>query len=142
VEGLVRIVDQLTNGMTASRASVAPSHKGVSFQVPPQDTGVRQPAVSAHKQGIDSLQGLMALQELNVPATFRRQKAAGRGFRLLDALGGLRVGLLDGKLDELALANLRQGLDEAKENHNDLDLERILNSIETRAAVELAKLGR
>jgi hypothetical protein len=60
----------------------------------------------------------------------------------LDAVGGLRVGLLGGKLDELALANLRQTLDEARENHDDPDLGRILNAIETRAAVELAKLGR
>jgi len=49
---------------------------------------------------------------------------------------------LVGKLDELALANLRQGLDEARENHDDPNLRQILNSIETRAAVELAKLGR
>ena len=84
----------------------------------------------------------MALQEVGVPVTLRRQKAAKRGFRLLDALGGLRGSLLAGKLDEVALANLRQGLDEAKENHDDRDLDQILNSIETRAAVELAKLGR
>ena len=138
----MRIEDQLPNGIAASRRGVAPSQKEASFQVPPQNVGIRQPTATVPRQGIDSLQGLMALQEVGVPATFRRQRAAKRGFRLLDALGGLRVGLLGGELDEMALANLRQGLDEAKENHDDPNLERIMNSIETRAAVELSKLGR
>jgi len=138
----VRIEDQLPNAIAASRRVVASSQKEGSFQVPPHDVAIHQPTAMVARQGIDSLQGLMALQEVGVPATFRRQRAAKRGFRLLDALGGLRIGLLGGKLDELALANLRQGLDEARENHDDKDLERIMNSIETRAAVELAKLGR
>ncbi len=138
----MRIVDQLPSGIAAPRRGVAPLQQAATFAVPHHETAISQPSVTAQRQGIDSLQGLMALQEVVEPATIRRQKATKRGFRLLDALGGLRVGLLGGKLDELALANLRQGLDEARENHDDPDLGRILNSIETRAAVELAKLGR
>ena len=138
----MRIVDQLLSGVPTPRRMVGASNPGSTFQIPLSGTPVREAAVTGRLPGIDSLQGLMALQEVSLPVTARRQKSTKRGFRLLDALGGLRTGLLAGKLDEAALAHLRQGLDEAKENNNDPVLDQILNAIETRAAVELAKLGR
>jgi len=87
-EGFVRIVDQRPSGIVAPRQGVAPSQRGAAFEIPHQEAAISQPSVTAQLHGIDSLQGLMALQEVSVPATFRRQKAAKRGFRLLDALGG------------------------------------------------------
>ena len=138
----MRIVDQIPGGVSTPRRAAGASQNATPFQVAHGGAPARDATVAGRLPGIDSLQGLMALQEVGVPVTLRRQKATKRGFRLLDALNGLRTGLLAGKMDELALANLRQGLDEAKENHDDRDLDQIMNAIETRAAVELAKLGR
>jgi len=85
---------------------------------------------------------LMALQEISEPAHDRRKQAARRGFRLLDALGMLKIGLLAGKLDDSTLNALRQGLAEARGAGHERDLSDILTAIDVRAAVELAKLGR
>jgi hypothetical protein len=138
----MRIVDQLPSGISTPRRGVGASPYGTPFHISSSEAPMREAAVTGRLPGIDSLQGLMALQEVSLPVTLRRQKSTKRGFRLLDALGGLRTGLLAGKLDETALTMLHQGLDEAKENNDDPALDQILNAIETRAAVELAKLGR
>ena len=138
----MRIGDQLPGTVPTARRGVGTSQNAASFQVASGGSAVRDTPIAARPPGFDSVQGLMALQEVGLPVTIRRQRETKRGFRLLDALNGLRTVLLAGKMDELALANLRQGLDEAKENHDDRDLDQIMNAIETRAAVELAKLGR
>jgi hypothetical protein len=129
---------------------LSPLQRGGATFAP--DPGAAEAAVPVAKAGqtgaassLSSLAALIALQNEPLSAESsgeRRRKAAARGFGLLDALGRFRLGLLAGGIDESALSSLRQGLDEAQKGADEPELDRILQAIDTRAAVELAKLGR
>jgi hypothetical protein len=96
-------------------------------------------APAAAMTGVSSLEALLALQETLSP-TERRRRAVRRGGRILDALDDLRLAVLgaDG-LDDAALSGLASALREAREDTEDPSLEALLEQIEIRAAVELAK---
>jgi hypothetical protein len=83
----------------------------------------------------------MALQGVDDPAG-RRARAVRRGARLLDDLDDLKIGLLDGRLSEGRLGRLMAAVDARRDQTDDAGLEDVLDGIELRARVELAKLGR
>lgn len=87
---------------------------------------------------VGSVAALLALQEEDGPLE-RRRKAIRRGNGLLDRLDAVKVALLNGGDGALALQALAKAA--AEERHGDPDqaLQEILDHIETRAAVELAK---
>jgi hypothetical protein len=64
----------------------------------------------------------------------------GRASRLLDILDDLKVAMLEGRASPRTLDNLARAVREQRESTDDPGLEDVLNQIETRAAVELAKL--
>jgi hypothetical protein len=84
--------------------------------------------------------GLLAAQELP-DATEERRRAVEHGFDLLDRLDGLRLALLDGRLDRQSLQGLAESVRQARSTVDDPGLAAVLDGIELRAAVELAKLG-
>ena len=63
-----------------------------------------------------------------------------RAEHILDLLGDVRIALIDGDISQGTLDRLSKAVREQRENTDDPGLEGILNEIETRAAVELAKL--
>jgi hypothetical protein len=88
---------------------------------------------------LGSLDALLALQEAGGP-TERRRRAVRRAGRLLDVLDEIKLALLeDGTPSKGALEQLRGAMREARQNTDDAKLEGVLDEIETRAAVELAK---
>ncbi|MDE2488712.1 MAG: flagellar assembly protein FliX [Alphaproteobacteria bacterium] len=93
-------------------------------------------ATPAAVMGVDAL---LTLQDIGGPME-RRRRAVGRGGRLLDVLDGLRVALLSGELSTADLQRLQRTLTEQRPATDDPRLEALLDEIETRAAVELAKL--
>ncbi len=97
------------------------------------------PSMAASVGGIASVQALIALQETGGPLE-RRKKAMDRGARLLDVLDQIKVALLDGDLDSGALDRLSRAIREERAKTDEPGLEDLLNQIETRAAVEQAKL--
>ena len=101
-------------------------------------TGDAAPAAPAAPAA--GLGGLLAVQEVG-DATAERRRALAHGFNLLDRLDELRVALLTGRLDRDALTNLAQGVKSARSSVDDPGLAAVLDEIELRAAVELAKLG-
>jgi len=96
-------------------------------------------AAGAGVAGVGSLEALMALQEMGTPLE-RRRRAAARGGRLLDALDSLRIGLLEGELPQAAVESLAREARMQRTLTDDPRLDAVLAEIETRAAVELAKL--
>jgi hypothetical protein len=88
---------------------------------------------------LTSLAALMALQEVGGPLE-RRRRAVGRASKILDALEDLKLDLLDGGLSPGALEALTLSVREQRALTDDTRLEGVLDEIETRAAVELAKL--
>lgn len=89
--------------------------------------------------GVMGVEALLALQDVE-SATERRRRSVGRAGRLLDELDGLKIALLGGELSEAQLDRLSRAVREQRAATDDPKLEAVLDEIETRAAVELAKL--
>ncbi|MEM9635477.1 MAG: flagellar assembly protein FliX [Pseudomonadota bacterium] len=96
-----------------------------------------QTAGGAAIQGMDAL---LALQEVDERAE-RRSKAARYGHTLLDALESVRVDLLAGQVSEDRLEVLAQQVANRPPS-GDSKIDSVLEEIELRVKVELAKLGR
>ncbi|MDP3173680.1 MAG: flagellar assembly protein FliX [Phenylobacterium sp.] len=89
--------------------------------------------------GVASVDALLALQDVGGPLE-RRRRAFGRAGRILDVLDDVKVALLDGALDGGDLDRLRRAIRDERSQTDDPGLEALLDQIETRAAVEMAKL--
>jgi len=99
-----------------------------------------QPAsASAAARPLGTVDGLFALQELP-DLLAERKRAVARGGRLLDQLDRLRVGLLEGHLPRTAIADLLQLVQDQRGKIDDPHLSAVLDEIDLRAQVELAKL--
>ena len=90
---------------------------------------------------VGSVAALLALQEEDGPDE-RRRKAIRRGSGLLDRLDAVKIALLDGGDGALALQALARAAAEERQGDPDPGLQDVLDHIETRAAVELAKARR
>jgi len=88
---------------------------------------------------IGSLEALIALQETGGPLE-RRRRSVKRADRILDALEALKVSLIDGTVSPDLLEQLTRTVREHRSATDDANLECLLDEVETRAAVELAKL--
>jgi hypothetical protein len=97
-------------------------------------------AASGAARPMGSVDGLFALQELP-DALAERKRAVARGNRLLDYLDRLRLGLLEGNLPRTQIADLVQLVHSQRGLTDDPRLGEILDEIDLRARVELAKLA-
>jgi hypothetical protein len=96
---------------------------------------------SAGVGGVSSVDALIALQDVGGPLE-RRRRAVGRAGRILDVLDEVKVALIGGEVTGRDLDRLMRAVREERMATDDGPLEGVLNEIETRAAVELAKLER
>jgi hypothetical protein len=98
---------------------------------------VAEPVAAAPLVGVGAL---FALQEVPDSTTGRRKAAVARGDMLLDHLDETQLGLLEGTIDRRGLTALASAVRGARATTNDPALQGVLDEIELRAAVELAKL--
>jgi hypothetical protein len=84
--------------------------------------------------------GLTGLQEVDSDEHKARKQHAERGKNMLEVLDTIRHGLLLGTLSPAALRNVQQLLHNKPPELQDPRLIQIIQEIEVRAAVELAKL--
>ncbi|MFQ5785916.1 MAG: flagellar assembly protein FliX [Alphaproteobacteria bacterium] len=89
---------------------------------------------------VGAVDGILAAQEV-ADATEGRSRGIGRGHDILDRLDEIRLGLLTGSIPHDRLVRLHRQVREHRETVNDPRLAAILDEIELRASVELAKLG-
>ena len=109
------------------------------FSVPSEGAGSASAARSASAAGgVAGVSALMALQGVE-DATERRRRAIRRGGGLLDRLDDLKLALLSGEAGQPALERLARLLGEDRPESDDAGLSALLDQIDTRAAVELAK---
>ena len=87
---------------------------------------------------VGSVDALLALQEADGPLE-RRRRAVKRGGRILDVLEKVKLAMLDGLGGAAALDGLARAVREERAQTGEQGLEGVLDEIETRAAVELAK---
>lgn len=91
-----------------------------------------------------SVDALLSVQQSDAPDpdSGSRRQAMMRGEDILDYLEEMRLGLLMGDFSKNQLENLSQMVDKKRQNTQDPRLEAILNEIDLRARVELAKFGK
>lgn len=113
---------------------------GTQFSGLLEDTQESKSAQSAG--GAMSVDGLLAIQETDADGRKGSKQGQARGEDLLARLERIRDGLLLGAIPESELRNLAQSVGQARErDFTDPTLSEILDEIELRARVELAKLG-
>lgn len=126
-------------GPSASQGSrPAPAAGGFSVSGGQSAAPASAPSAAASMSGVAGMNALMALQGVE-DATERRRRAIRRGSGLLDRLDELKLALLQGEAGEGALERLTRTLREERPEDADLALTSLLDQIDLRAAVELAK---
>jgi hypothetical protein len=135
----LRIENTVRSGSVAGRAGVKTGGTVVSFVL---DSGPQAPrAQAAHgTAAAGGIEALLALQSAEDPL-FAKKKAMRRGNQLLDALDSIKADLLLGRVSEGRLNQLMALITSARERQLP-DLDGVLDDIELRARVELAKFGR
>lgn len=134
----MRIDNNARVGNVAGRSAAGHSSSGVAFEIGqgPQAQAARPTATIA---AATSIGALLALQAVEDPL-LRRKKLVRRGNQLIDTLEGLRGDLLAGQMAEGRLNQLMAVLSQAREQ-SEPGLDALLDDIELRARVELAKRG-
>jgi hypothetical protein len=131
-------VNSIRSAGVAARSSVGRSQGGGFFigeEAPAPRTSAAEPTVQA-----SSIDALIALQAVEDPL-LKKKKALRRGNALLDSLETIKADLLVGQVSEGRLNQLMALIGQARER--DLPgLDAVLDDIELRARVELAKFGR
>ena len=126
-----------TGGVRPTRASPA---AGGFAPTPVSAAGEATGAMAASGvNAVSSLEALIALQDVGGPLE-RRRRAMNRAGSILAALEGLKLDLLEGRLTPGAIQALTRAVREQRALTDDPGLEGLLDEIETRAMVELAKL--
>jgi hypothetical protein len=119
---------------SADTAGRAPPAAGFSL------AGPRTAATAAPAGAQPPLGGLLALQDVPEPTAERRRRALGRGRSILDRLDELRMGLMAGAVPLDLLRRLQCELDRRIDVADEPRLQGLLDAIEVRCAVEMAKL--
>ncbi|MBK8211752.1 MAG: hypothetical protein IPK78_19160 [Rhodospirillales bacterium] len=89
-----------------------------------------------------ALIGLLEAQEVDVAGSaVGRRLAARRGAALLDRLEELRINILEGKLTPQRLLGLASAVREQRQHADEGALNTVLDEIELRVEVEIAKLA-
>ncbi len=123
----------------ARRAAQTSSGDSRFAEALPQDTATT--AANA-PSAVATVDNIFMLQEVAEDLTGRRRAAMKRGSSMLDRLDDIRIALLTGALPRGQLEFLRHMAKERGDVLNDPQLQSILDEIELRVAVELAKLDK
>jgi hypothetical protein len=121
------------------RPARAGGGEGFRIFTPQQVAGPGQASSVSAAQGVMGVEALLALQDVGNP-TERKRRAVGRAGRILDVLDHIKVAMLEGDLSGADLDRLRRAVREERAGTDDPKLEAVLEEIELRAAVEVAKL--
>jgi hypothetical protein len=130
------------NGTGAAGGSrVARPSGGAGFSLPGLDEAESAAPAGAVSRlgGVMGMDVLLALQDVGGPLE-RRRRAVSRAGRILDVLDEVKLALLDGNLNLSQLDRLRRAVRDERAQTEDPKLEGVLDEIELRAAVEIAKL--
>ncbi len=124
----------------AARSAKKTGNSGSSFSLSAGE-GPRQPQGTAGLNSVAAVDGLLSIQE--VPdSTDGTRRAFKRGEEMLDMLDDIKLGLLVGVIPMPKLRELLVTVENRRDEVSDPELGKILDEIELRARVELAKLGK
>ncbi len=127
-------------GASALRRTEKRKSGGSTFETSSAASGTGGPAPTSGANPIAAVDTLLTIQEVADPNQGERD-AAQRGKDVLDLLDEIRLGLLNGRIPEHRLTALVRLLGGRRDSFVDPGLSQIVDEIELRARVELAKLG-
>jgi hypothetical protein len=134
----MRIYRPNGTALAATPTAARPTGGG-SFTVS-EDDSPRNAASTGSLRAISTVDALIALQGVDDPKE-RKKRALVKGRNALDVLDTLKLGLLDGSVDQSTLARLKVVSEGLTETSGDTGLDGVLGEIDLRVAVELAKAG-
>jgi len=123
----------------ATKPGAARRSAGATFSVTEQESAAAT-GQTAGLRAISTVDALLALQGIE-DATERKKRAVAKGRNALDVLDRLKLGLIDGSLDQSTLARLKVAAEGLTDESGDPGLDAVLSEIDLRVAVELAKAG-
>lgn len=103
------------------------------------DSGSTSPA--AYANSISSINSIFSVQEMSIEV-LDPEEAKEKGLELLDELKKLRDGIVMEQVNVQSLQHLVNKIQNEKIHVSDPKLQEIIDDIEIRASVELAKLGK
>jgi len=112
---------------------------GEGFSIETPSGGPSSVEATGAASAVTSVDAILALQSVG-DFSEAKKKATERAFSMLDVLDDLKLSLLDGGIPRAKLVALMDLLQSRRETTQDNRLEAMLDEVETRAAVELAKL--
>jgi hypothetical protein len=126
---------------TALAVTTVPARRTASgtFSVDEQETP-RGSTPASSLRAISNVDALIALQGVDDP-TDRKKRAVAKGRSALDVLDALKLGVLDGSVNQSTLARLKVASEGLTDTSGDPGLDAVLGEIDLRVAVELAKAG-
>ena len=127
-----------TSGTRRSGASQSSGNGGFARALA---EGPAEPSTPAGSSPVHAVNALLSLQEVG-DATEGRKRARRRADDLLDRLEDIKLSIMLGEVPLAQLENLADMLAQRQGQVDDPKLAEIINEIEIRAAVELAKRGR
>ncbi len=125
---------------TPKRVGKSSGAGGQVFSVENEQSSQEIAAGSA-PSAIATIDSLLALQEVNDPIAGRR-KAVKRAYDILDTLDTIRLGLMNGSLPASRLRGLIDLVESRRDNFEDPALSTLIDEVELRARVEIAKLEK
>lgn len=135
----MRITDTNRTNRTAPRKAAKGAAEGQKFDVG-EDNSTQQVRHRSSIGDVGSVDALLALQSVDDPV-LAKKKTIKRGHQLLDGLEQLKTDLLVGRVSEGRLNNMLKMLKNAPDV-DDPELKAVIDDIELRVQVELAKLDR
>lgn len=135
----VRIESANRMSSVASRGAVGRYAGGQAFSLAGLSAPAR-PSAASPMMPLAALDAILALQGVGDALTGRR-RAVKRGASMLDVLEAVKADLLVGKITPDRLDNLAEQLQSMRDKVEP-ELDGVIDEIELRVRVELAKLGR
>ncbi len=120
-----------------ARKKAAARKDGAVFEAAGETTSSRAANAASGPMGVASIDALLALQGEDFDSP--KKRATGRAFTLLDLLDDIKIALLEGGVPQSKLNALLGALSATRDDTRDEKLETVLDEVETRAMVELAK---
>mgnify|MGYP002713060798 CR=1 FL=1 len=128
-----------TGGVAGQGKTKGAGSSGGAFRLDaPQQT---QAAASTQTlNSIGNIDSILAVQGVEDPSS-RRKKAVKRGSDLLDILDEIKLDILAGEVPRAKLEQLVRVISQRRDGVSDSQLQGVLDEVELRARVELAKFG-
>ena len=133
-------ITKISNNKSITKKPETKKSEGSSFSSHLSSTDAN--SSTSQTSSVSSLMpvdSLLAIQEVNIDQP-NKAKQLSYGHDIVEQLDQLRIGLLEGRISESKLKNLDNLISNWREADKEGELKELLDEIELRAAVELAKL--